>query len=56
VDYEGPIGYDDEQGVWFKWGIYRGHDDHPETVVLYHDEYRRGTSCEAVAPALCGSG
>jgi hypothetical protein len=37
-------------------GIYRGRDDHPETTVLYHDEYRRHESCWRVAPDLCEAG
>lgn len=55
IDYQGPIGYNDENGVWFKWGIYRGRDDHPESVVIYHDEYRRSSDCAFVAPELCGT-
>ncbi len=55
VDHDGPIGYDDETGTWFKWGLYRGHDDHPETLSIVHDEYRRGSTCEEVAPGLCSS-
>jgi len=51
IDYEGPIGYNDFMGVWFKWGIYR--DDHPVTQVIYHDEYRRGDRYEAVDPGDC---
>lgn len=48
VSYEGPIGYNDVAGPWFKWGIYR--DDVPEVQVLFHDAYRRGDSYDAVAP------
>jgi len=51
IDYDGPVGYNDNIGVWFKWGIYR--DDHTLTQVLYHDEYRRGTSYEEVDPSNC---
>jgi hypothetical protein len=51
IDYEGPIGYNDFLGVWFKWGIYR--DDHPATQVIYHDEYRRGNSYDEVSPGSC---
>ncbi len=51
IDYQGPIGYNDFLGVWFKWGIYR--DDHPVTQVLYHDEYRRGNSYDEVDPGNC---
>ncbi len=51
IDYVGPIGYNDHLGLWFKWGIYR--DDHPETQVLFHDDYRRGNSYEEVDPKGC---
>ena len=51
VDYQGPIGYNDKVGVWFKWGIYR--NDHPVTQVIFHDEYRRGNSHEEVDPGIC---
>lgn len=40
VDYNGPVGYDDKRGPYFKFGLYR--DDVPETYVAYFDEYRRG--------------
>ncbi len=53
IDYQGPIGYNDRLGVWFKWGIYR--DDHPISQVLYHDEYRRGNSYSEVDPGNCGA-
>lgn len=51
IDYRGPVGYNDRVGLWFKWGIYR--NDHPVTQVLYHDEYHRGGSYDAVDPANC---
>ena len=51
IDYEGPVGYNDRIGVWFKWGIYR--DDHSEPQVIFHDEYRRGMSYEEVDPSNC---
>ena len=40
VDYNGPVGYDDKEGPYFKFGLYR--DDVPETYVAYFDDYRRG--------------
>jgi hypothetical protein len=57
VDYNGPIGYNDYTGPYFKMGIY-----HIDTIgVLYHDEYRRGCSYEEVdpsggQPSFCGDG
>jgi hypothetical protein len=53
IDYQGPIGYNDLLGSWFKWGIYR--DDHPVTQAIYHDEYRRGGGYEQVDPGSCDS-
>jgi hypothetical protein len=47
VQYQGPIGYDDALGPYFKMGIYR--DDVPDTFILYHDAYRRGYSAEDIA-------
>jgi len=47
IDQDGPVGYNDEVGVWFKWGIYR--DDTTETQIIFHDEYRRGDSFDAVS-------
>lgn len=46
ADYKGPVGYNDKQGPYFKFGIYR--DDVPETYVVYFDEYRRGRSRDDV--------
>jgi hypothetical protein len=51
IDYQGPIGYNDHVGLWFKWGIYR--DDHPVTQVIYHDEYRRGSNYDQADPSSC---
>ncbi|MCB1152281.1 polysaccharide lyase [bacterium] len=52
IDYVGPVGYNDNAGLWFKWGIYR--DDVAATQYLYHDEYRRGGASFAdVDPAQC---
>jgi hypothetical protein len=39
VDYQGPIGYRDLLGPYFKFGLYR--DPTPESVVIYHDAYHR---------------
>jgi hypothetical protein len=39
VAYEGPIGYRDALGPYFKMGLYR--DETPDTFVIYHDDYRR---------------
>lgn len=47
--YEGPVGYNDAEGPYFKYGIYAG--GLPETYVVYFDEYRRGNSYEEVDPA-----
>ncbi len=47
VQYQGPIGYNDALGPYFKMGIYR--DDVPDPFVLYHDAYRRGYSAEDIA-------
>lgn len=44
LSYEGPIGYDDKEGPYFKFGLYR--DDVPETYVAYFDDYRRGKTRE----------
>ena len=49
IDYKGPIGTNDDEGPYFKYGIYRR--DVPETYVMYFDEYRRGNSYEEVDPA-----
>ena len=46
VEYQGPIGYNDIFGAYFKMGIYR--DDTPETYLLYFDNYKRGFSPTAI--------
>lgn len=46
-NYQGPVGYNDEDGVYWKFGIYRA--EHPSTDVIFLDEYRRGDSFEAVS-------
>jgi len=38
LNYRGPGGYNDDEGPFFKYGIYR--NDVPETYVIYFDEYR----------------
>lgn len=40
IDYRGPVGYKDDHGPYFKWGIYN--QNVPSTQVIFHDEYRRG--------------
>ncbi len=51
IDYQGPIGYRDDAGPWFKMGIYR--DDHDVPQILFHDEYRKGASFAEVNPSHC---
>ena len=46
LNYEGPIGYNDEKGTYFKWGIYK----YPwrerikvlDEYMVYYDEIRIG--------------
>lgn len=49
IAYRGPVGYNDEIGPTFKFGLYR--DDSAKTYVVYFDEYRRGRSLPEVDPA-----
>jgi hypothetical protein len=42
IAYKGPIGYNDDYGPYFKFGLY--HHDGIDPFVIYHDEYRRGFS------------
>jgi hypothetical protein len=42
IAYIGPIGYNDDYGPYFKFGLY--HHDGINPFVIYHDEYRRGFS------------
>jgi hypothetical protein len=49
VHYDGPVGYNDREGPYFRFGLYR--DDFDSTDVMYWDEYRRGTSYESVDPS-----
>ena len=53
IEYKGPVGYNDKDGPYFKYGIYR--DDVPEAYVIYFDEYRRGNSYEDVDPSRNGA-
>jgi hypothetical protein len=39
ANYRGPVGYNDDLGPYFKFGLYR--DDVPYTDVIYFDNYRR---------------
>ena len=46
IDYRGPVGYNDDDGPYFKFGLY--HHDGPDPYVIYHDEYHRGPRREDV--------
>jgi hypothetical protein len=46
IDYRGPVGYNDSDGPYFKFGLYHHGGEKP--FVVYHDEYRRGFSREDV--------
>jgi hypothetical protein len=46
ADYKGPVGYDDEQGPIFKFGMYR--DDTLKTYVAYFNDCHEGASLEEV--------
>lgn len=46
ADYQGPVGYDDERGPIFKFGMYR--DDNHKTYVSYFNQCREGDSLESV--------
>jgi hypothetical protein len=39
IEYEGPIGYKDSRGPYFKFGLYN--QGVPNVQVIYHDEYYR---------------
>ena len=47
IDYSGPVGYNDDSGPYFKFGIYHHSGGRP--IVIYHDEYRRGFSRDVIA-------
>jgi len=49
IQYRGPVGYNDEIGPTFKFGLYRDGTD--KTYVVYFDEYRRGRSFTEVDPS-----
>ncbi|MCB9102435.1 MAG: heparin lyase I family protein [Anaerolineales bacterium] len=49
VDYNGPIGYNDTRGPYFKMGVYRSLNN-TGTMVIYHDSYRKGNSFAEVNP------
>jgi hypothetical protein len=46
IAYSGPVGYNDSDGPYFKFGLYHHSGDKP--LVVYHDEYRRGFNRDAV--------
>jgi hypothetical protein len=46
IDYKGPVGYNDRDGPYFKFGLY--HHDGAGPFVIYHDDYRRGFRREDV--------
>jgi hypothetical protein len=48
ADYRGPVGYDDEQGPIFKFGMYR--DDSAKTYVTFFNGCREGASLSEVQP------
>jgi len=49
INYHGPVGYDDDIGPVFNFGIYR--DETDKTYVVYFDQYRRGNSFAEVDPS-----
>jgi hypothetical protein len=46
TDYRGPIGYDDDQGPLFKFGMYR--DDSPKTYIAYFNNCREAKDLSAI--------
>ena len=50
VRYEGPVGYNDDFGPYFKFGLYR--DDAGKTYAVYFDQVRIGARREDVATNL----
>jgi hypothetical protein len=42
IGYRGPVGYNNDKGPYFKFGLY--HYDGIKPFIIYHDEYRRGFS------------
>lgn len=49
IKYRGPVGYNDDIGPFFNFGLYRDGTD--QTYVVYFDEYRRGNSFTEVDPS-----
>lgn len=45
VDYRGPIGYNDDQGPYFKMGVYC-RETPAAPLAAYHDNYRRAPSMQ----------
>jgi hypothetical protein len=54
--FDGPLGYRNQiKGPYFKLGVYAGGEiDAP--LVVYHDNYSRGASYEAVDPSVLHTG
>jgi hypothetical protein len=50
VRYSGPVGYNDDFGPYFKFGLYR--DDSDQTYVLFFNRVRIGARREDVTPEL----
>ena len=61
ADYRGAVGYKDHAGPYFKFGAYRDEEymstdaagspikiNATDPYVIYHDDYRRGRSCQDV--------
>ena len=46
VQYRGPVGYNDNVGPYFEFGLYRGQTD--RTYVAYYNQVRSGTSPEDI--------
>lgn len=51
VDYKGRTEYDDIEGPFFKMGLYNW-EDVDRNYVIYHRDYRRGNSFQAVDPSV----
>ena len=49
IQYRGPVGYNDDIGPVFNFGLYRDKTD--KTYVVYFDRYRRGKSFAEVDPS-----
>jgi hypothetical protein len=47
IAYKGPVGYNDDNGPYFKFGLY--HHDGISPFIIYHDEYSRGFSRKDVS-------